>query len=376
MMKIKKISRVAGAFLTLGAFAIPSQASADAVSDLINTYNVIVFGDITSYSEVDGNVLAGGNVSGGNYAIHYPSIPAATALTVGGNLLGNVNVNGPGLSVGGNISTSNLNLNRGGDVHVGGNVASSFNANFNGNGNLYVVNNVNGGVSVNANGGSAYIGGATLGNVNANGGGTLHTGSAVPAATQPDIAGLVASAHDSLTTYSTQLAGLASDSSITQSGNKLIFDAQAGSDGVAVFDINGASLLNSASEFEFSLNGATSIVINVSGIGANLLNIAANFLGGIATTLATNTIWNFTDAEEINIGAQFGGTILAAMADLTNSANIEGSVIVGNLLQYAEIHYNGPTTIVATTPLPAALPMFGAALVLFGMKRRRRNASR
>ncbi len=370
-MKINKISRIAGAMLAFGACATPSQAFADDVGDLINTYNAIVFGNIVSTSEVDGNVLAGGNVTGGNYAIHYPSIPSGTALTVGGNLLGNVNVNGPGLSVGGNISTSNLNLNKGGDVHVGGNVTSNFNANFNGSGSLYVVNNVNGGVNVNANGGSAYIGGSVFGNVNANGGGTLHTGSAVPAATQPDIAGLIASARDTLTTYSGQLAAMTADSSITQVGNKLIFEAAAGSDGVAVFDISGASLLNSASEFQFSLNGATSVVINVTGIGSNLLNIAANFLGGVATTLASNTIWNFTDAENITIGKQFGGTILAALANLTTYGNIEGTVIAANLIQNAEIHYNGPTTVVATTPLPAALPLFGAALLAFGLMRRR-----
>ena len=368
-MKINKLSRIAGAVMAFGAFVIPSEASADAVGDLINTYNVIVFGNITSTSEVDGNVLAGGNVTGGNYGIHYPSIPTGTALTVGGNLLGDVNVNGPGLSVGGNISTSNLNLNKGGDVHVGGNVTSNFNANFNGSGSLYVVNNVNAGV--NANGGSAYVGGSVFGNVSANGGGTLHTSSAVPAATQPDIAGLINSARDTLTTYSGQLASMTADSSITLAGNKLIFDAAAGSDGVAVFDITGTSLLNAASEFEFSLNGATSVVINVTGIGSELLNIGANFLNGIATTLATNTIWNFTDAENINITSQFGGTILAAMADLTTSGNIEGSVIVANLIQNAEIHYNGPTTVVATTPLPAALPLFGVALLAFGFKRRR-----
>ena len=370
-MKINKLSRVAGAVMAFGAFVIPSQASADTVGDLINTYNAIVFGNITSSSEVDGNVLAGGDVNGGNYAIHYPSIPTGTALTVGGNLLGNVNVNGPGLSVGGNIATSNLNLNRGGDVHVGGNIASSFNANFNGSGSLYVVHNVNGGVNVTANGGSAFIGGTAFGNVNANGGGTLHTGSSIPAATQPDIASLINSARDSLTTYSGQLASMTADSSITQAGNKLIFNAAAGSDGVAVFDITGTSLLNAASEFEFSLNGATSVVINVTGIGSDLLSIGANFLNGIATTLATNTIWNFTDAENIDITSQFGGTILAAMADLTNSGNIEGAVIVDNLIQNAEIHYNGPTTVVATTPLPAALPLFGAALLAFGFKRRR-----
>lgn len=373
MKKIKLLSRVVGAALVSGVLVYPVGASADAAGDLINTYNAIVFGNIVSVSEMDGNALVGGNVNGGNYAIHHPSIPAATALTVGGNLVGNVNINGPGLSVGGNIATSNLNLNKGGDIHVGGNVTSSFNANFNGNGDLYVGGNV-AGANINANGGSAYIGGAVVGgNVNANGGGIVQTGSALPAATMPDIASQLGNAESILTTYSAQLATMSADSTISQSGSKLTFNANAGSDGVAVFSFNGASLLNSATEFEFSLNGASAVVINVSGVGSDALNIAANFLGGVATTLATNTIWNFTDAEDIDIGAQFGGTILAAMADLTNTANIEGSVIVKNLLQYAEIHYNGFVTTVSPVPLPAALPMFGAAIALFAVRRRGRK---
>ena len=368
-MKFPFLTRTAAAAALLGAVSLPAPALADAVSDLLNTYNVIVFGDLTSYSQhVDGNALVGGNVSGGVYGMHYPNIPAAPALTVGGNLLGSVTVQGPGLYVGGNLATSNLNINSGGDVHVGGNVNSSFN--LNGAGNLYVSQNVTGGANVTVNNGSAYIGGAKLGNVNANGGGTVTVGSPLPAATMPDIAGQVAAAQSTLTTYSSQLAALDADSSVTQNGGKLTFAATAGADGVAVF--NGAgSLLSAANEFAFSLGDAVSVVINVTG---TIIDIAANFLNGSALSLASNTIWNFTEATDLDIERQWGGSILAVYANLTNGNNIEGSVVAAALSQRGEIHYNGPATFVATTPLPAALPLFGLALVAFGGFRLRRRA--
>lgn len=369
-MKFNHLTRTAAMAAMLGAVSLPAPVLADTVSDLLNTYNVIVFGNLDSAAQhVDGNALVGGNVSGGVYGMHYPAIPTApAALTVGGNLLGGVTVQGPGLAVGGNIATSYLNLNSGGDVHVGGNVTSSFNQN--GAGNLYVSGNVGGGANVTVNNGSAYIGGAKLGNVNANGGGTVNVGSPLPTATMPDIAGQVAAAQATLTTYSTQLGALVADSTVSQDGNKLTFTANAGADGIAVFNVAG-SLLSAVNEFAFSLGGAAAVVINVTG---QIIDIAANFLGGSATALASNTIWNFTEATSLDIERQFGGSILAVYANLTNGNNIEGSVVAAALNQNGEIHYNGPAVFVAPTPIPAALPLFGVALLGFAGLRRRRRA--
>lgn len=369
-MKFNSLTRTAAMAAMFGAVSLPSAALADVVGDLLNTYNVIVFGNLDSASQhVDGNALVGGDVSGGVYGMHSPSIPAApAALTVGGNLLGGVTVQGPGLAVGGNVATSYLNLNSGGDVHIGGSVVSSFNQN--GAGNLYVSGNVGSGTNVTVNNGSAYVGGANLGNLHANGGGSVNQGSSLPAATMPDIGGQVAAAQAALTTYSAQLGALAADSTANQEGNKLTFTADAGADGIAVFNVAG-SLLSAVNEFAFSLSGATSVVINVTG---QFIDIAANFLGGVATDLAANTIWNFTEATSLDIERQFGGSILAVYANLTNGNNIEGSVVAAALNQHGEIHYNGPAVFVAPTPIPAALPLFGVALMGFAGLRMRKRA--
>ncbi len=375
------ISLIAVIVAAAGLFSIDSQraeASTLSATQLLNTYNAIVFGNLTSTSEMDGNALVGGAVSGGNYDTHYPHTPTApSALTVGGNLTGNVNVNGPGLAVGGNLATSNLNLNQGGNVFVGGNLTSGFNANFNGHGNLYVVGSATAGANVTANGGNAYLGGTVKpgANVNANGGGQVFQNSPVPAANNPNIAGQVSSAESELKAYSTQLNKLAANSTITGSGT-LTFNAAPNSKGVAVFDINSnaVALLGAATQFQFDLNGAKEVIINVSGVGSTALDIHANFLNSIAPTLGTDTVWNFTDATNLTIGNQFGGDLLAAMANVTTGGNIEGTLVANSVVQNAEIHYDGQQgNLVSPVPLPSALYLLGTAiigLITFSWRRR------
>jgi choice-of-anchor A domain-containing protein len=343
------------------AVAATADAAPMSASEILNTYNLVVFGDVQSSSHVDGRAFVSGDVTGGNYGEHINDVPAgsASALTVGGDLKGSVSVKG-GLTVGGDIATSNLNYNGGGDIYVGGDLKSSFNANFNGDGDLYAKGSVTNGANINANGGTIYLGG-TVQSGTANG---AQVNSPIPASIVPDVATQAAEMKDTLTKYSSYLSSLDANSATAANGSKITFNATPDENGLAIFTINDAvSFFASAAEFEFALNGATSLVINVLGGADQLINISANFLNSIAELLATNTIWNFVDATEINIETQFGGSILALLAHVTNGNNIEGTLIAGSLTQNGEIHYNGNITVpVSQTPIPAALPLFAAAL--------------
>ncbi len=338
-----------------GMSVFSSNASATGLSatDILNDYNLVVFGNLTSTSDVDGKTFAGGNVSGGNYAGHYSSLPVNTAissLTVGGNLSGSVNLNGPGLTVGNNLSTTNFN-SAGGNVYVGGSVTSSANFNENGSGNVYVHGTVVGGVNVN--------------------GGTLHTG--VATASLPDVSSTLTSYQNELAAYSAQLGALTENSTYTLSNGTATFNATPGANGVAVFDITDAqTFFAAAKQFSFSLNGAKEVIIDVSGAGANQLDIDGNFLNGQAQSLGTDTVWNFTDAKNIDVQAQFGGALLATEANLTTSGNIEGTVIADSITQNAEIHYDGQQLhLPSAVPLPGALSLFGSALAGVGFIARR-----
>jgi choice-of-anchor A domain-containing protein len=120
-------------------------------------------------------------------------------------------------------------------------------------------------------------------------------------------------------------------------------------------------LLGSA-EFAFDLGSATSVVINSDVATAN---IHANFINGGAAAIAPRVLWNFYAATAIDLGTQFGGSILATGATLTNRNNIEVGVFVNTLNQQGEIHQAAFTGALPSNdvPEPGTLVLVLAALV-------------
>lgn len=371
----------------LSAVATTAEAGSLTAVDIMNTYNLVVFGDLDSNSEVEGKTFVQGNLTGGssNYNIKDIATSSAPALTVGGNIANSgLNVNGKGLVVGGNLATTgSVNINENGsgngDVVIGGNVTSNTTANFNGNGNLYVKGSIGtpaNHVNVNANGGSIYVG-QTVGsgsNANANGGGQLHTGSSEPASHLPGIAGEASDMKQTLSSYSGYLNSLKPDSTVSVVSGTAEFNAVAGANGVAVFNVSDASILN-AGQFQFTAGSdVSSIIVNVTLSG--LLDITTNFVGDISS-LANKIIWNFTDASGITINRDFDGSILALLANVTNNQDIEGTLIAKSVIQNGEVHDIGTVQGVLPTPLPASLPLFAAAFIgLAGWRQFRRRPER
>ncbi len=364
------------------ALLTATQAQADDFSSataLLNSYNLIVFGNVTDASEVDGKAFIGGSLSGtGNFDIHNVQSSAYPALTVGGTLsTTNLNLNGAGGLIAGSGLSVGFNNNGNGNIYVNGNI-SGVNLNIQNGMSVYATGNlVSSSVSINNAGNNLYLGGTNQGSsVNVNGGAGYYQNSSTPAAVVPNVAAETATAKSTLTSYSASLATLSANNTVTESGSTLVFDVTKTTKGVAVFDItsNAAALLNSATQMEFTLNGAKEVIINVEGVGNTALHINANFLNGVAQTLGTNTVWNFTDAKSITTGAQFGGDILAVLANVTNNQDVEGAVVAATLTQNAEIHYDGNQgNLVSPVPLPGALVLFGSAIVGVGGYARRRR---
>lgn len=317
-------------------------------TQVLNQMNVVTKNTINSSSHVDGRTYAGGSVSGGEYGGHISSATASNyaGLTAGG-AVSNVHVNGGGAVVGGSISNSIVNS--GGTVVKG----SASNSTFNGN--------------------ATVAGGAA--NTNFNGKQT-----ATDAMKAADAAAASTNFNQVLADLSTSLSSLGSTgSTVDFSGNKATFNAKANASGVAVFDLSAIDeTLFKLGEFQFNLNGASTVIFNTDIISAT---IGANFLGGAAQAIGSKAIWNFYNAENLTINNQFGGSVLAVNALLTNNQNIEGGVYVEDLVQRGEIHLQAFTGSVdfldkprAGVPEPGSIALVLTGLLALGCVRlRRRN---
>ncbi|MCB0189610.1 MAG: choice-of-anchor A family protein, partial [Caldilineaceae bacterium] len=147
------------------------------------------------------------------------------------------------------------------------------------------------------------------------------------------------------------------DPAVNAGGNLMFNVASKTANGLAIFDITGAQLFNSANgviEFTNSAN-ATTILVNVSGSSMNWTHgNMGNWLTSYSSNI-TKVIWNFHQATSINTNSRrFAGAILAPYADMNaGSGNLEGSVVVKNLVNAGEIH--DPVFALAnSTPLTTA----------------------
>jgi choice-of-anchor A domain-containing protein len=179
-----------------------------------------------------------------------------------------------------------------------------------------------------------------------------------------------------LTGLSSQLSHLASTgSTVTIDYGTATFNAVADANGVAVFDLTAVdTAVFGASQFQFNLNGATTLILNSDETSAN---ISANFLGGSAQAIGAETLWNFYDATSLTINNQWGGSILAPSAAFSNHQNIEGGVFVNTLTQGGEIHlqpFSGqiPPGQIPPVPEPETYALLLVGLGFLGFISRRR----
>ncbi|WP_084405136.1 choice-of-anchor A family protein [Aliagarivorans taiwanensis] len=297
------------AVLTTSATAFSSPLT------LMSEYNLIVFNNLTTDSEVEGKAMIMGDLNGpaSNYAIHLDSAQ-------GGEL---------GLVVGGDINSQNINVNQGYSVALGGD----------------------------ANG-----------NINLNGGGSL-----LRDVTDFDFADI----QQQLSDFSVSLSELESNSNLIAPtvccgpASLLI-----GADDIAVFNIDGESLFSNSfiQQFDVDFGGfdPAAIVINVAGTDISDAALAGNAVGQLVNdNVRERIVWNFFEAETISLNKLLNGSLLAPYAHLTNSTPIEGSVVVSSFQQNGEIHlptFSGEVTFDQEVPFtPINEPGTGSVLLFAGL---------
>ncbi|MEE4450923.1 choice-of-anchor A family protein [Novosphingobium resinovorum] len=315
MARIRTVSlSLAAVAAALSASPLLADSSMIAGLDVLRTWNLVVLGDLTSSSEVEGRTFVAGDLNGNSSNYQIQSLPASSTGT-------------PGLTVVGDVNGGAKNLNNGSGAVVGG--------------------SVNSGLNLNGAAQTVLVGGS-ISNTNVNNN-TVTSGlaSSDPSFSQ-NLTQQASLIQTSMTGLSHDMSTETANSQLTISGNRGTFDAQPDANGVAVFTISAADL-DKIGEIQFNLNGADTAIVNVSG-GSITLN--DNFLGG-TQNLGEHVIWNFYEATDLSLTTAWGGSVLAPTAAATTGNYIQGSAVFGSLVQNGEMHvgtYTGTSYDPGSTP--------------------------
>lgn len=237
--------------------------------------------------------------------------------------------------------------------------------------NLYVTGDlINSTINLSA-GGVATVGGDASTSQVFNG--TLEAGST----DFPDI-DFAALAAESL--FLSGLSGTAAD--VADQNNKSFGGTGNATQGEGTFAANSVILDVALSDlasggYSIDYDVDSTIIINVSGTNGSF---GMNPLGGIAG--AENVIWNFYEAQFINVNSPIQGHILAPLAAMSGfTGSTEGTVIAKSInLTNGELHTRAwagtvpeplETDNPAAVPLPAGLPLMLGAIGALLLGRRR-----
>ncbi|MCP5533131.1 MAG: choice-of-anchor A family protein [Akkermansiaceae bacterium] len=140
---------------------------------------------------------------------------------------------------------------------------------------------------------------------------------------------------------------------------------------VAVFNVTAAQLSdNTISRYDLFLNGANTVLINVSG---TTVNINKSFTGDF-TNNENKVIFNFFEAETVTITNNARAGIFAPFASVIQSgSNIDGSVIAASFSQTAEVHdkrFDAYLPYAAAIPEPSTVLLTAAGLGVLLRRRR------
>jgi len=366
----------------------------------VTTTDTSIAGDINSGSSVTitrGSMASGatidndGDLTTNNFQVQGTVTSQGSVSITSGSTLGPINATG-------NVTTSKAGL--GGDITSEGQIeikegSMASPLNFTSNGDFKANNNL---IKGHVHTGGTFTGksGSIVGTVEAVGGrGPGNTYYIAPAnmvegaaATAPNVSiaahqsdaidhGAIA---DAILNASSTFASMPANGTVSEPySNQWLFS---GSSDLNIFDIDG-STLGFFDSLTFDGLAGAAFVLNVAGTEINYgLGKAGgfHFLNDLFEFDPSKILFNFFEAEILNIHGSLHGTVLAPLADVTTdgSGTIFGSLYADNISgtsQINSIYFDGSSPEIgeiAQVPAAATLSLFGIGLLAL-LRRNRKN---
>ncbi|HEY7773094.1 MAG TPA: choice-of-anchor A family protein [Marinagarivorans sp.] len=213
---------------------------------------------------------------------------------------------------------------------------------------------------------------------NMNGGGSIRQESQSALITKRD--NMIAELNGASNSYSAMTA----NGNLVRNGNTATFD-YTGAQGTAVFNVNAEDVFQQNTGLNLNAGLAETVIINIStqGSGYNFVsNGGINFTNGFSNPDgdsnnigARNILWNFYDAESVDLMGldTFRGSILAMGASVFGNPTTDGAIAVKSLYQTRQIH-NYTFVPPSEVPLPASVQfMLMGMAALVGLRRWRKH---
>ncbi|MEO0829655.1 MAG: collagen-binding domain-containing protein [Pseudomonadota bacterium] len=317
------------------------QAATLSVEELLSQYNGITSGDYFSQQEVEGRLYVGGNLTGSTIQTGFKQpLPAGAeenVVVVGDATIGAITGSGK-ILIGGN-SSSNIEQS-------GGTLETRVGGTFTGRDNFGTVTDE-------------------------------LAGDADFQASFPQID------FDAVRDYSIYLSGLTGETLTFSDPNIKAFNVlnnAVQAEGIN-WDASSVTVLHtsladiSSGTFLTNIGAGETMIINVSGTSGTF---GLNPTG--SADVSQRILWNFYEAEDVEITRAIYGSVLAPLAELSNfSGSTEGSVLAASIRQTnGELHLQSFAGDIpdapAGVPVPAGLPLLLTGLGGIWLLRRRSGA--